>query len=275
LSSAEQFDVFLSHNSAQKDWTRQLATRLKADGFAVWFDEWQLPKHAGSNWIDLLSEGIEKSRKIVLIWSPEFFSNTWPEFEASLIQRIDPVGRLGRIVPVLHTECDIPNKWAFRQWLNFVGCTPGSHEFAFAYQLLVHNLDSSRFVVPDKQRYRPEKLEFVRRIRFLSRLWRWSAFFCGFWTLYWSFLLLASIGTKDWLGGYVGFVLFGISAEATVCAAVIYRGLHRLRPWGRRATIILAFLTAVWYPLSWYTLWILLRDEDASALYAEVSQDAR
>jgi hypothetical protein len=37
-----KFNVFLSHNRAQKDWTRDLAIRLRDAGFNVWFDEWAL-----------------------------------------------------------------------------------------------------------------------------------------------------------------------------------------------------------------------------------------
>jgi hypothetical protein len=37
-----KFNVFLSHNCAQKDWTRDLAIRLRDAGFNVWFDEWAL-----------------------------------------------------------------------------------------------------------------------------------------------------------------------------------------------------------------------------------------
>ena len=80
--TALSYDVFLSHNRAQKDWTRELARRLREDGFEVWFDEFVLPKQAGKNWIDSLVEGVEQSRKVVLVWSPEFFANDWPEFEA-------------------------------------------------------------------------------------------------------------------------------------------------------------------------------------------------
>jgi hypothetical protein len=36
------YDVFLSHNKAQKDWTRDLARRLRDERFQVWFDEWCL-----------------------------------------------------------------------------------------------------------------------------------------------------------------------------------------------------------------------------------------
>jgi hypothetical protein len=41
-SLAPVFDVFLCHNSADKDEVRDIATRLKACGIRPWFDEWEL-----------------------------------------------------------------------------------------------------------------------------------------------------------------------------------------------------------------------------------------
>jgi len=35
-----EYDVFLSHASADKAAVRELAERLKADGLKVWLDEW-------------------------------------------------------------------------------------------------------------------------------------------------------------------------------------------------------------------------------------------
>jgi len=48
MTTAE-FDVFLNHNRAQKDWTRALACRLRTVGPKVWFGEWCL--RGGENWI--------------------------------------------------------------------------------------------------------------------------------------------------------------------------------------------------------------------------------
>jgi len=75
-----QYDVFLSHKGAQKDWTENLARRLRDDRFKVWFDKWVLPQHAGRNWIDELREGVESSRKTVLVLSP----NSLPAIGLSL-----------------------------------------------------------------------------------------------------------------------------------------------------------------------------------------------
>ena len=36
------FDVFLSHNSKDKEVVREIAERLRADGLRVWLDDWQI-----------------------------------------------------------------------------------------------------------------------------------------------------------------------------------------------------------------------------------------
>lgn len=148
------YDIFLSHNRAQKDWTRSLARRLRDDGFTVWFDEWMLPKFAGRNWIDLLVEGVEQSRKILMIWSPEFFITDWPQFESAVIQQVDAIGRKARVLPLLHTPCDVPKGWGFREALDFTSCGMGTLEFEFRYQQLLHNLDNHRPFEGDFERFK-------------------------------------------------------------------------------------------------------------------------
>lgn len=151
------YAVFLSHNRAQKDWTRDLARRLRDDGFKVWFDEWVLPQHAGRNWITELREGVEDSGKIALVWSPEFFKQQWPTFEATIGQLMDPVGWEDRLIPLLHTSCEIPKDWAFRQALDFTNAPIGTEEFEFHYHHLVHNLDNSRPYEGDFEQFKKLK----------------------------------------------------------------------------------------------------------------------
>jgi hypothetical protein len=40
MANEFKFDVFLSHNKADKSRVRQLAERLRAAGLRVWFDDW-------------------------------------------------------------------------------------------------------------------------------------------------------------------------------------------------------------------------------------------
>lgn len=148
------FDVFLSHNRAQKDWTEDLARRLRDDGFKVWFDKWELPQYGGKDWIEQLAIGVKESRKIVLVWSPEFFANEWPVVESRIIQQLDPIGRQGRVIPLLHTPVEVPEEWGFRQALDFTFSNVGPVEFDFCFQQLAYNLDNSRPYEGDLQEFR-------------------------------------------------------------------------------------------------------------------------
>jgi hypothetical protein len=57
-----QYDVFLSHNSAQKDWARNPARCLREDGFKVWFT-WRCPGMESN------SEGVLITRKLLILRS--------------------------------------------------------------------------------------------------------------------------------------------------------------------------------------------------------------
>ena len=43
MANEFQYDVFLSHNQADKPQVRRLAERLRTAGLRVWFDEWEVP----------------------------------------------------------------------------------------------------------------------------------------------------------------------------------------------------------------------------------------
>lgn len=50
MSAAFRYDVFLSHNSADRPRVRRLAERLRAVELRVWFDEWIIqPRGTGRN----------------------------------------------------------------------------------------------------------------------------------------------------------------------------------------------------------------------------------
>lgn len=59
------FDVFLSHNSRDKEVVRRLAQKLKARGLAVWFDEWELIP--GRPWREALEDTIRTARSAIVL----------------------------------------------------------------------------------------------------------------------------------------------------------------------------------------------------------------
>lgn len=137
-----EYDVFLSHNRAQKDWTRNLARRLRDEGFEVWLDEWCL--RTGEDWIAGLERGVSQSRKIALVLSPEFLDAEWPIFETNIAILSDPSARRRRIFPLLHTSCDVPSRLRFRQALDFSETHGDELRYEFRLAQLMADLDESR-----------------------------------------------------------------------------------------------------------------------------------
>lgn len=152
ISAVITYDVFVSYNSAQKKWARALAGRLRGEGFRVFFDEWEMARFIGKNWMDVLSECIDRTTKVLLVWSPEFFANEWPNFEADLLQVDDPNNVSGKMLPLIHTTCELPKRFRKVQGLPFdvqddstETAEDGSVDFEFRYAQLLYNLDPARY----------------------------------------------------------------------------------------------------------------------------------
>jgi len=136
------YDVFLSHNRAQKDWTRDLARRLRDEGFEVWFDEWCL--RGGESWIAGLETGIEQSEHLAFVVSPESVDAPWPNFEQLIGVLRDPDARFHQVIPLIHTLCPLPARLQIRQCIDF-SKTHGNHLlYEFKLAQLMADLDPSR-----------------------------------------------------------------------------------------------------------------------------------
>ena len=57
-----EFDVFLSHNSADKPEVLKLATKLKDMGFNPWLDAWHLV--AGEQWLPAIEPALQRLRRV-------------------------------------------------------------------------------------------------------------------------------------------------------------------------------------------------------------------
>jgi hypothetical protein len=58
-----EYDVFLSHNAADKPRLRRLAERLRTAGLRVWFDEWII--QPGDDICLAIERGVESARKLL------------------------------------------------------------------------------------------------------------------------------------------------------------------------------------------------------------------
>jgi hypothetical protein len=101
-----KFHVFLSHNGAQKDWTRRLAESLREHGLSVFFDEDSI--QLGEDIPRAIENGLKSSRHIVLVLSPEALASDWVALEYSASLYKDPGSAARVLLPVLRSDCDVP-----------------------------------------------------------------------------------------------------------------------------------------------------------------------
>jgi hypothetical protein len=114
-------DIFLSHNSTDKTWTERLATALEADKsgppLKIFFDKWDI--RPGSDIPAELEAGIQNSRYVGLVLSPEALASNWVSLERSTAIYRDPTARAQRLIPLLHRTCVIPDMLARLSYIDF------------------------------------------------------------------------------------------------------------------------------------------------------------
>ncbi len=114
--------VFLSHNSADKEYVRKLAAALAVTGAHVWFDEWTI--RPGDSIPGAIDEGLSGFGTFALVWSEAASKSRWvkTEMEAAVTRWIgDPSIRL---VPVLLDSTPLPT---LLQSIRYIDGTDGDH----------------------------------------------------------------------------------------------------------------------------------------------------
>lgn len=119
-----EWDVFLSHNRADKARVRRLAKELTEQGLRVWFDEDAIPPGAS---IPLaVEEGIANSKTMILCLSPDFLENNWPQAERAAAQFADPANKGGSVLPVLFRQCQLPKLIGHLKYISYLRHTKKS-----------------------------------------------------------------------------------------------------------------------------------------------------
>ena len=100
----EEFDLFLSHATPDKEWVLTLAERLRELGLRVFVDSREIK--VGDNFVLRLSDGLENCRYMALVLSTHtdgrpWVLQEWTSFMASQ-------GPLGRLLPVKIDAVELP-----------------------------------------------------------------------------------------------------------------------------------------------------------------------
>ena len=109
--------VFLSHNSKDKPWVRNLATRLTSDGVVVWIDEAEL--NIGDSLIEKIAAGIKKMRFVAAVISTNSIGSAWVQKELNLAMSKEIAGRKVTVLPLLIENCEVPAFLADKLYADF------------------------------------------------------------------------------------------------------------------------------------------------------------
>ncbi len=72
-------DIFVSYAQADRDWVKELATALEAEGLSVWWDPNLLP---GTRYRDAIQSEMDKAKAVVVVWSRISIESDWVRDEA-------------------------------------------------------------------------------------------------------------------------------------------------------------------------------------------------
>jgi len=103
--AAPDFDVFLSHNSADKPTVEELAYHLKRAGIEPWLDKWHLTP--GVPWQNEIERALANSASCAVFLGPSGI-NKWQmeEMRAAISQRVQVGADAFRVIPVLLPGAD-------------------------------------------------------------------------------------------------------------------------------------------------------------------------
>ncbi|MEA2490137.1 MAG: hypothetical protein QOH21_1929 [Acidobacteriota bacterium] len=116
--SVRSFDAFLSYSSADRDWVVALKRHLEGRGLRVWMDIEQIPP--GEMFVTGLERGLDASRTMVLIVSPESVASGWVQEEYARAMSLTKAKAAPlRIIPVILRDAVQPGFLESRQRVDF------------------------------------------------------------------------------------------------------------------------------------------------------------
>ena|SRR5579884_2098095 len=116
MARGKRFDVFLSHNSLDKPWVIHLKDALQSRGLTVWLDRDEI--RPGDLFVSALESGLESSKAVALIVSPEAIKSDWVREEYHRALNLTHNKRL-QLIPVILRRAELPGFLANRSWVDF------------------------------------------------------------------------------------------------------------------------------------------------------------
>ena len=150
--------IFISYSHKDKEWVMNwLLPRLEGAGIAVHIDSRDF--QIGVSSLVNMERAVEKCDMTLLVLTPNWVESEWTNFEALMVQTIDPAGLHGRILPLMLEECELPRRISMLTHANFLNKENWEKELERLLKQLGAS-DSSITVEPVSQE--PEKISLAK-----------------------------------------------------------------------------------------------------------------
>jgi hypothetical protein len=117
-------DFFISYTSADRAWAEWIAWELEADGYQVVIQAWDFTP--GHNWAQAMQQATSTAERVVAVLSPAYLASAHGTVEWEVFYAADPLGQLGRLLPVRVAEVDPPGLLRTRVYVDLVGLDAAS-----------------------------------------------------------------------------------------------------------------------------------------------------
>jgi TIR domain len=115
------YDLFISHNEADKPFAERLGGAIESDTsgprLRVFLDKWDIGP--GADIPIALERALDAARHIGLVLSPESLKSEWVTLERSAAVASDPAAGQARLVPLLRRDVELPSTLKRLTYLDF------------------------------------------------------------------------------------------------------------------------------------------------------------
>ncbi len=104
-SVRDRYDCFVSYNSRDVAFARQLSERLSGEGYQVWFNEYRVHSDQQARFQHLINRGLDRCERAILIVGAGYATSPYCNVEVERILRLVPLERIALVE--LHSPADL------------------------------------------------------------------------------------------------------------------------------------------------------------------------
>jgi 5'-deoxynucleotidase YfbR-like HD superfamily hydrolase len=117
MATKQKLTAFLSHSSKDKSFVRRLNSDLRSHSIETWLDEQNIP--LGGSITESIEAALSEARVVLVFLSEAAVTSRWvtTEWQSKFFKQINDQRIM--IIPILLSDCEIPNFLADRRYLDF------------------------------------------------------------------------------------------------------------------------------------------------------------